>query len=136
MGQYGTAVISLLVVVLMVPAFPLNYFEWRESLTDDSKDAYYIGRNTLVCNTRSQIIDAYNGILSRGGSYSSQYVRSFTGCSLTEGWSIARIIKRNKGSNVIAIEYKTPLSKNMVETRWVHEESIIAYHILRKTLAK
>jgi len=37
-----------------------GYWEWRESVTWGSKDAYYLQKNTIACHTRERAIKAYN----------------------------------------------------------------------------
>lgn len=82
-----------------------EYWDWRERLKEESNDAYMLVANTLVCGSRKNFIKAYNTIRSRGGSYTRDSVSSL-GCSTKKYWTIARIIDKKNGSNVVGIQYQ------------------------------
>jgi hypothetical protein len=94
----------------------LNYNEWFKTLHNDSEDAYFIYKDTFVCWEKDQYVHAYNDIIgNRNGNYNKDVIRRFTGCQMLQGYSIARIIKTYKGSNVVQVEYQRPFTDGITK---------------------
>jgi len=103
---------------------------------NESKDEIrFLQENTIIANTREQLVHAYNNITLKGGTYNRMIVRGYPGCDTLKGWSYARIIEIKEGSNVVKVRYKKPFT-SIIDEAYVHINQAPLLKDMKSNLAK
>lgn len=99
----------------------IEFKNWLKN-DDNLKDCYYIPIDTIIGmdECRDKYIKVFNRIQNNGGEFNVSSIRSLGGLWVRQGWCIARIIKRFKGSNVVKIQYICPFVGKNVYEGWIH----------------
>lgn len=115
-----------------------KYREWLNDPIAQKTEAYFVPKNTIIGKSREQYIKVYNYTLAQGGIFNIQKVRSkgrFNGVIVTQGWTIARIIERVPGSNVVKIEYQRPFLDVVIDG-WVLDGALPLWEEYRQSGAR
>ena len=114
-----------------------EYLEWRKNPIN----AYYVAKHTIIGRhgAKEKYIRVYNSILSKGGIFNVRKVRAMGGLYVTEGWTIARIIERVPGSNVVKIQYRDPYNSmnnfgSCIREGWIIDGSLPLLEEYKKSL--
>ena len=113
-----------------------DYFRWRQHITWESEDAYYIPKNAIIANTRVNVIAGYNYVVSNEGVFTKNKLKWIYDCSAMPGWSIGRIIETKKDSNVVKIQFEMPFSNKLVVEKYIVVTMIMSLRDYKKRLAK